>query len=74
MTYENDAKTVPLIFGDGKADIVGLAFREDVIGGLDCAREEGAATVILCGKKGMVSGGYDLKAFAKGAEQGLHQS
>ncbi len=71
MKYENEANIVTLTFDDGKANVVGPSFLDDINAGLDRAQEEGATAVILRGREGMFSGGFDLKEFEKGAEQGL---
>jgi enoyl-CoA hydratase len=71
MNYENLANTVTLTFDDGKANVVGPSFLDDINAGLDRAQEEGAGAVILRGREGMFSGGFDLKEFEKGSEQGL---
>ena len=71
MNYENLANTVTLTFDDGKANVVGPSFLDDINAGLDRAQEEGAGAVILRGREGMFSGGFDLKEFEKGAQEGL---
>lgn len=71
MKYESVANTVTLTFDDGKANVVGPSFLDDINAGLDRAQEEGAVAVILRGREGMFSGGFDLKEFEKGAEEGL---
>ena len=71
MNYEKVANTITLTFDDGKANVVGPSFLDDINAGLDRAQEEGATAVILRGPEGMFSGGFDLKEFEKGAEDGL---
>ena len=71
MKYENVENSVTLTFDDGKANVVGPSFLDDINAGLDRAQEEGATAVILRGREGMFSGGFDLKEFEKGAEDGL---
>ena len=71
MKYENVVNTVTLTFDDGKANVVGPSFLNDINAGLDRAQEEAATAVILRGREGMFSGGVDLKEFEKGAEDGL---
>ncbi len=71
MKYEIEHNIVTLTIDDGKANVVGPSFLDDVNAGLDRAQEEKAGAVILRGREGMFSGGFDLKEFEKGAEQGL---
>ena len=71
MNYENVANTVTLTLDDGKANVVGPSLLDNINAGLDRAEEEGATAVILRGREGMFSGGFDLKEFEKGAEDGL---
>lgn len=69
VTHEN--KVVTLTFDDGKANVVGPAFLNEINSGLDRALDEQAGAVILKGRDGMFSGGFDLNEFKKGPEQGL---
>lgn len=71
MKYDNAERIVTLTFDDGKANVVGPSLLYQINGGLDQAREEGASAVILRGREGMFSGGFDLKEFEKGAEEGM---
>ena len=71
MKYENVENIVTLTIDDGKANVVGPSFLDDINAGLDRAQEEGAGAVILRGREGMFSGGFDLKEFEKGVEEGL---
>ena len=63
MKYENVENSVTLTFDDGKANVVCPSFLDDINAGLDRAQEEGATAVILRGREGMFSGGFDLKEF-----------
>lgn len=71
MEYTVNNNIVILTFDDGKANVVGPSFLEDINAGLDRAQEEKAGAVILRGREGMFSGGFDLKEFEKGMEEGL---
>ncbi len=71
MKYEIDNNIATLTFDDGKANVVGLTFLDEISAALDRAQEEKAAAVILRGRDGMFSAGFDLKEFEKGVEEGL---
>ncbi|MDZ7784640.1 MAG: crotonase/enoyl-CoA hydratase family protein [Halioglobus sp.] len=70
MNYENVENTVTLTFDDGKANVVNHSFLDEINSGLDRAQKEDAGAVILRGREGIFSGGFDLREFEKGAEQG----
>ena len=67
MQYELDENVAVLQFDDGKANVVGHSFLDDVNAGLDRAESE-AKAVILRGREGMFSAGFDLGEFKKGPE------
>lgn len=71
MEYETSNNIVTLSFDDGKANVVGHQFLEDINQGLDRAEKEQAGAVILRGREGMFSAGFDLGEFKKGPEQGM---
>ena len=71
MEYETTNSIVTLTFDDGKANVVGHQFLEDINRGLDRAEQEQAGAVILRGREGMFSAGFDLGEFKKGPEQGM---
>jgi len=71
MNYELNGSIVTLTFDDGKANAVGPEFLDNINAGLDRAQEEQAGAVILRGREGMFSGGFDLGEFKKGPEQGM---
>lgn len=71
MEYKINNNIITLTFDDGKANVVGHKFLEDINQGLDRAEEEHAGAVILCGREGMFSAGFDLGEFKKGPEQGM---
>ena len=71
MKYETRNNIVTLTFDDGKANAVGPEFLDNINTGLDRAEAERAGAVILLGRNGMFSGGFDLREFEKGPEAGL---
>ncbi len=71
MQYEVSSNVATLTFDDGKANVVGHQFLDDINAGLDRAEAENIAAVILRGRDGMFSGGFDLSEFKKGMEEGL---
>ena len=60
-----------LAFDDGKANAVGPQFLDDIDAGLDRAQAEQVGAVILRGREGIFSGGFDLEEFKKGVELGM---
>jgi enoyl-CoA hydratase len=71
MKYELNNDIATLTFDDGKVNAVGTRFLDDISAGLDRAEAEQAAAVILCGREGIFSGGFDLGEFKKGPEAGM---
>jgi enoyl-CoA hydratase len=71
MNYEVDDMIATLTFDDGKANVVGQQFLDDINAGLDRAESEQVAAVVLRGREGIFSGGFDLGEFKKGPEQGM---
>ena len=67
MDYELNGHTAFLRIDDGKANAVGHSFLDHVNAGLDRAESE-AKAVVLRGREGMFSAGFDLKEFQKGPE------
>jgi enoyl-CoA hydratase len=70
MNYELRNTIAVLTFDDGKANVVGHSFLDGINAGLGRAQEEQAGAVILKGREGMFSGGFDLNEFKKGPEAG----
>jgi enoyl-CoA hydratase/carnithine racemase len=70
MNYELDESVAVLAFDDGKANVVSHAFIDGINEGLDRAEAE-AAAVIITGREGMLSGGFDLDEFKKGKEASI---
>ena len=71
MQYETSDNIAVLTFDDGKANVVGQTFLDNINAGLDRAESEEVGAVILKGREGMFSGGFDLEEFKKGPEAGL---
>ena len=71
MNYENNNNIVTITFDDGKVNAVGLTFLEDINTALDRAETEQAGAVILRGREGMYSAGFDLGEFKKGPAEGF---
>ncbi|MBO7007401.1 MAG: crotonase/enoyl-CoA hydratase family protein [Pseudomonadales bacterium] len=67
MTYSLENSIAILRFDDGKANAVSHAFIDQMMDGLDKAEQEAGAVVVL-GREGMFSAGFDLKEIQKGPE------
>ncbi len=67
MEYKLNDDVAVLTFDDGKANVIGNAFMDAMIDGLSRAQQE-AAAVVITGRTGLLSGGFDLKEIEKGAE------
>jgi enoyl-CoA hydratase len=67
MEYTQTDDVAVLHFDDGKANVVGHAFMDGLEAGLDRALAE-ARAVVLQGREGVFSGGFDLAEFKKGPE------
>jgi enoyl-CoA hydratase len=71
MNYEKNDKIATLTMDDGKANAVGHDFIDTVNEGLDRAERERPGALILRGREGIFSAGFDLKEFQKGPEAGM---
>jgi enoyl-CoA hydratase len=71
MNYALNENIVTLTMDDGKVNAVGPQLLDDINSGLDRAEAEKAAAVILRGREGMFSAGFDLGEFKKGPEAGM---
>lgn len=67
MDYAVKDDVAVLTFDDGKANAVSHAFLDGLNGGLDRAAAE-AKAVLIVGRDGMLSGGFDLKEIGKGPD------
>jgi enoyl-CoA hydratase len=65
-TYENESGIAHISLDDGKVNALGSASIAHVNGELDRAVEEDAAAVILSGRTGIFSAGFDLKELQSG--------
>lgn len=68
MDYRLENNIARIAFDDGKANSVGPAFLEAINDALDKAEADKAGAVILQGREGMFSAGFDLGEFQKGPE------
>lgn len=71
MNYELNNNIATITIDDGKANVVGIDFLDKINACLDRAEQEQVSAVIIKGREGMFSGGFDLGEFKKGLEQGL---
>jgi enoyl-CoA hydratase len=71
MKYTVNNNIATLTLDDGKANVVGHELLDTVNAALDRAEAEKAGAVILKGREGMFSGGFDLAEFKKGPEAGM---
>ena len=71
MNYEIQNNIAVVTIDDGKANVVGPTFLDSMNEMLDRAEKEKPGAVILCGRDGMFSAGFDLGEFKKGAEAGM---
>ena len=71
MNYALSNNIATLTFDDGKANVVGQQFLDDINAGLDRAEAEAVAAVIIRGREGMFSAGFDLGEFKKGPKEGM---
>lgn len=70
ITYTTEGDVAVLHMDDGKANVVGHTLIDAIHENLDRAEKE-AKAVVLAGREGMFSGGFDLSEFAKGAEASM---
>ena len=71
MDYQLNNNVATVIIDDGKANVVGIDFLDKINACLDRAEQEQVGAVIIKGREGMFSGGFDLGEFKKGPEQGM---
>jgi enoyl-CoA hydratase len=67
MDFQLSESVAILRFDDGKANAVSHVFLDDINIGLDRAQQE-ARAVVLRGRQGIFSAGFDLAEFKKGPE------
>lgn len=68
VTYAKDGTIATITMDDGKANVLSLAMQSDINQALDQAERDGAV-VILTGREGRFSGGFDLAVFAAGGPE-----
>jgi enoyl-CoA hydratase len=71
MTYELKDNIAIVSIDDGKANVVGHTFLDVVNDALDRAEREKPGAVILRGRGGMFSAGFDLGEFKKGPDAAM---
>lgn len=71
LNYELRDRIAIVSLDDGKANAVGHAFLDAVNEALDRAEQDASGAVILRGRDGVFSGGFDLKEFSEGADSGI---
>lgn len=71
MRYEPRDNLALVTMDDGKANAVGHDFIDSLNEALDRAESDDAGAVIIMGREGLFSAGFDLKEFAKGMEAGI---
>lgn len=71
MNYEQQNNVATITIDDGKANVVGVAFLDAINEALDRAQKDKVGAVILKGREGMFSAGFDLGEFKKGPEAGM---
>ena len=65
LNFRLEGNVAVIALDDGKANAVGHAYVEAMNEGLDRAEKE-AAAVVITGRSGVFSAGFDLKEIAKG--------
>jgi enoyl-CoA hydratase len=70
VSYEIDAGLATIVMDDGKANALSPRMQSDIHRALDRAEADGAV-VILCGRDGVFSGGFDLSILLAGGDDAL---
>lgn len=71
MNYQLHNNIAIVSLDDGKANVVGPHFLDSINDALDRAEKDSVGAVILRGREGMFSAGFDLGEFKKGPEAGM---
>ena len=71
MEYLLEDSIARINLDDGKANVVSPDFIQFVNDSLDRAQADSAGAVLITGREGIFSAGFDLKEFEKGMEQGI---
>lgn len=69
VNYALNDGVASITLDDGKANALGLLMLGELGSALNRAQAEKAAVVVLSGRPGMFSGGFDLAAFKRGPEE-----
>jgi enoyl-CoA hydratase len=70
VTYERHGPIARVTFDDGKVNVMSAAMLGAIAGALDRAEADGAI-VILAGRPGIFTAGFDLKSFATGTPEAI---
>ncbi len=70
VSYESDGTTARIIMDDGKVNALSLAMTRELNEALDRAAVE-RAVVLLAGREGVFSAGFDLAALGEGGHRAL---
>lgn len=73
ITYALEGKIAVLTMNDGKRNVVNPAFAQSMNDALDRAEADNAGAVVLVGREGVFSAGFDLKGFQQGPEIAFEQ-
>ena len=68
LTYEHDGAVATITMDDGKVNVFSIPMLRSLHAAFDRAESDGAV-VVLSGREGHFSAGFDLKAFAAGRDQ-----
>jgi enoyl-CoA hydratase len=71
MHYELNNNIALVTLDDGKVNAVGPAFIDALNDALDRSEADDAGAVVIQGREGMFSAGFDLKEFARGMDAGI---
>lgn len=71
-TYELSGQVAHITFDDGKANALSIAMLQALHGAFDRA-EKDKAIVVLTGRPGIFSAGFDLKVFAQGIPENVRE-
>ena len=67
VSYEHSEGVSTIVMNDGKVNAMSVAMMQEVNAALDRAEEHGAV-VLLSGREGVLSAGFDLAVFKQGME------
>jgi enoyl-CoA hydratase len=73
ITYALEGKTAVLTMDDGKRNVVNPAFAQSMHEALDRAEADKAGAVVVTGRPGVFSAGFDLNGFQQGPEIAFEQ-